>query len=47
VQAAALQLAFARAEAIANALARAGVPLAEIRLTAAAQGQGGVAAVAN
>jgi outer membrane protein OmpA-like peptidoglycan-associated protein len=47
VQAAALDLAFARAEAIANALARAGVPLSEIRLTAAAQGRGGVAAVAN
>ncbi len=46
-QAAALPLAYARAESIANALARAGVPLAVIRLSAEAQGQGGVAAVAD
>jgi outer membrane protein OmpA-like peptidoglycan-associated protein len=46
-QAAALPLAYARAESIANALARAGVPLASIRLIAEAQGHGGVAAVAD
>jgi outer membrane protein OmpA-like peptidoglycan-associated protein len=46
-QAAALPLAYARAESIANALARAGVPLAVIQLSAEAQGHGGVAAVAD
>ena len=46
-QAAALPLAYARAESIAVALERAGVPRGAIRLTAEAQGHGGVAAVAN
>lgn len=46
-QADALPLAYARAESIANALARAGVPLLAIRLAAEAQGHGGVAAVAD
>jgi outer membrane protein OmpA-like peptidoglycan-associated protein len=46
-QAAALPLAYARAESIANALAHAGVPPAAIERSAQAQGQGGIAAVAD
>ncbi len=46
-QSAALELAFARAQAIAGVIRRAGVPDAALRVTAEALGRGGVARLAE
>jgi outer membrane protein OmpA-like peptidoglycan-associated protein len=46
-QAAALPLAWSRAQAIARALETAGVPATMLRVTAEAEGRGGVAALAE